>query len=103
MGPWGCLRAGSPTLNETSGIFATGRRWTNGFLVLTDMRLIFFEPPFSTWLAPPPSASERSYLLRPRWPGHGGDRAPRRRRTIGRCPPEPFAEPPGGRYGRIPT
>lgn len=51
----------------------------------------------------PSSVSERSSLLRPRRSGHWGDRAPRRRRTIGRCPREPVAEPPGARYGRIPT
>lgn len=50
--PWEYLDLGEPMLYETSGIITTDRQWINGFLVLTDMRLIFIEPTFSTWLVP---------------------------------------------------
>lgn len=46
------MHVGEPVLHEISGIPTTDRRWANGFLAVTDMRLIFIVPTFSTWLAP---------------------------------------------------
>lgn len=76
---------GEPVLHEISGLPTTDRRWANGFLAVTDMRLIFIVPTFSTWLAPgSESAGNRVRVRRlPMAPHPGGrgavarsDRAP---------------------------